>query len=304
MAGQYKDWVVVQAESGPTPFQGGYQDFIPFTTLQEATQNTGPSRQSIFDDLCYYVENYHHLMRLSEDPKSAYLFLYKILASESVLLVQYFNGVLNFLGWQLSRRNELRVFPTDWIEQRWSDLIAIQRRIGGYIDSVKLSISSLEPSNGSPASSSWMNCEEDFRWLEARLEKLQDDARSLIEAFSGLAAIVGNQQTLSEARSVSYLNVLVTTFVPLSLVASILSLPTPYKPGASDFWKYWAIGVPLVAGIFAVSFALTLGLRGSRKPSATHFTSNIHQSAKGRKSTGRPPIPHTMNKSSSSKSMA
>lgn len=49
------------------------------------------------------------------------------MALESALL----NSVLNSLAWQLSRQNELLVLQSDWIEQRWSDLIAMQRRIGG-----------------------------------------------------------------------------------------------------------------------------------------------------------------------------
>lgn len=81
----------------------------------------------------------------------------------------------------------------------------------------------------------------DFQRIDARLLKLQEDTRSLVEAFSSLAGIVGNQQAFSEARSVSYLNVLGTTFVPLSLIARILSLPSPYKPDASECWKYGAI---------------------------------------------------------------
>ena len=65
-----------------------------------------------------------------------------------------------------------------------------------------------------------MDSVTDFLWVEARFGKLKGDARSLVEAFSVLAGFYGNQQALSEARSVSHLNILRTTFVPFSLIAS------------------------------------------------------------------------------------
>jgi hypothetical protein len=262
LTGDRKKSDIVPFVQTPIPFQGGYQDFLPFTTMQEAVQSKGPPRLSIFDDLCYYIQEHHSIMELSNHPSSSTLFLSKIVASESTLFVQYLNGVLSSLAWQLSRQNKLGILQSDWIEQRWSDLIAIQRRIGGYSDNVKgtmLSLTSSHPTPNQPqALPSWKDSMTDFRWLETRLEQLQGDARSLIDAFSGLAGIVGNQQAISEARSVSYLNVLGTTFVPLSLIASILSLPSPYKPGAPESWKYWAIGIPLVVGVYAAWFGLTL----------------------------------------------
>jgi hypothetical protein len=252
----------VPSTQTPTPFQGGYQDFLPFITLKAALQSKGPSRLSIYDDLCYYVQEHHDLMDLSDHPRSSTLFLRKIVASETNLLAQYLNGVLSSLAWQLSRQNKLGILESDWIEQRWSDLIAIQRRIGGYSGNCKATILTLKPSpkppNQAQVPPSWMDSVVDFQWLQTRLEQLQEDARSLIDAFSGLAGIVGNQQAISEARSVSYLNVLGTTFVPLSLIASILSLPNPYKPGAPESWKYWAIGIPLVVAVYSAWFGLTV----------------------------------------------
>jgi hypothetical protein len=288
LSGTLKKNETVPTQQLPTPFQGGYQDFLPFTTTEEAIQTKGPARSSIYDDLCYYVQTHHKLLELSTGPRASTLFLYKIMASESVLLIQYLNSVLSSLAWQLSRQNELRVFQSDWIEQRWSDLIAIQRRIGNYVDDVEETILSLQLENSAKSSSSWKDLAADFQWINVKLAKLQGDTRSLIEAFSGLAGIVGNQQALSEARSVSYLNFLGTTFVPLSLIASILSLPSPYTPGASESWKYWAIGIPMVIAVYAACFLLTLTLKkGGRSPLRRKLMSSSRLNVHGRRRGSR-----------------
>lgn len=306
LAGDQKKNSIIPTLQAPTPFQGGYQDFLPFSTIQEAKQTPGPPRSSIYDDLCYYVQYHHNVLDLSADSRSSTLFVHKIVASESALLAQYMNGVLSTIAWQLSRLNELRGFRSDWIEQRWSDLMGIQRRIGGYRDDVMWTISSLEAPNVPQGLSSWKNCVTDFQWIEARLLRLHEDARSLVEAFSGLAGIAGNQQALSEARNISYLNILGTTFVPLSLIASILSLPRPYTPGAPEAWKYWAIAVPLVIAVYAVWFMLTLTLKkGTVSPLASLLVNPIRCIAHSRRwSGGRRPSTYSASSSAASKPLA
>jgi hypothetical protein len=113
LIGNKKKYCLEKPQQPPTPFHGGYQDFLPLSTLREATKSKSPPRTSNYNDLIYYLQYHHNSLELSTGATTGTLFLYKIVASESVLLVQYFMGVLKDIAWQLSRQTEQGVFRTD-----------------------------------------------------------------------------------------------------------------------------------------------------------------------------------------------
>ena len=99
----------------------------------------------------------------------------------------------------------------------------------------------------------WMRTTEDFTNIEEQFLSLRQKAESLLNSFTGLAGMVGNRQSLDEARSVGLLTVLGIAFVPLSLVASLFSMSDEYRPGAGNFWVYFAVSIPFVALMFAMA---------------------------------------------------
>ena len=111
LAGTQHDWRVADNIASPKPFQGGYQDFIPFGSLDNAIRTKGPPRSSPFDDLRYYFENHSDMLQLSEQPESCTAFVLKLVASEYVLLTQYMYTLSSLLSWLLSRRQTFHDFP-------------------------------------------------------------------------------------------------------------------------------------------------------------------------------------------------
>ena len=248
----------------PEPFQGGYADFIKYENLQEGLETDVPPRTSLFDDLCFYYETHHHHLQLTEDPQSVTPFAQKIVASEYMLLISYHRSLLSSLGWRLSRRDSLDVFDPSWVERAWSDLQSFQRRLEDHHRNVGLAISDLQLSRKANPSSHWMDTASDFLYIEAQLERLRNQADGLLNSFTSLAGIVGTRQSLDEARSVRVLTVLGMTFLPLSLVASLLSLSGNYQPGKAKFWVYWAASIPFILLVFGSAWLAVYILRWSQ----------------------------------------
>jgi len=245
------------------PYQGGYPDFIKYNSLDEATATRGPPRSSIFDDLCYYHTCHGNLVTVDGNPKSATLFLQKIVASHYMVLAEYNRGSLSSLEWLLSRRHTFSNLTIKWVEERWSDLQSFSRRCEDYRRDLRSILRELRMRDTPGNPSDWMDASQDFLVLEELLLELNKKAQGLVSSFTGLAGIVGNRQSLNEARAVRLLTILGMTFLPLSYASGLFSMTNNYLPGGSQFWVYFAVAIPLLCITFAVP--ALIGLAYSRR---------------------------------------
>lgn len=248
----------VVEEVDPQPWQGGYADFIPFESLAKALATPGPPRTSMFDDICYYFQHNGMNVGISDDPRSALVFAQKIVASQYMLLIQYTRSLLNHLGWVLSRRDSFANLNIDWVEERWSDLLSFHRRCDDHRGNIQAIITGLPSEDMLAKQRSWTDVRADFTHIERQFGRLQEKSDSLISSFTGLASIVGNRQSLAEARSVRLLTLLGLIFLPLSFISGLFSMATPYTPGNSCFWIYFAVSLPLLLLVFVVAFPIQL----------------------------------------------
>lgn len=242
---------VARAIKAPQPWQGGYNDFIKYSTVQEAVDAETPPRTSTFDDLCFYHTHHGKHLQLDSDPKSATTFAQKLVVSEYMLLIEYNRFLLYHIGWKLSRRNSFEIFNSAWVEQTWSDLNSFHQRIQTHHQNIVMVTANLELKKN--ITKGWMSTAEDFAHIEEQFLSLRQKAEILLDSFTGLAGMVGNRQSLDQARSVGLLTVLGMAFVPLSLVASLFSMSDEYRPGAGDFWVYFAVSIPFVALMFVTA---------------------------------------------------
>jgi hypothetical protein len=215
-----------------------------------------PPRTSLLDDLCFYHERHASGLTLTPDPLSVTLFVQKIVVSEYMLLINYNRSLLSALGWRLSRRDSLDVFDPGWVERAWSDLQSFLRRLDDHHLKVGLAISAMRlPHGNTPVGAAgWANTAIDFEYVENQLERLKLRADGLLNSFTSLQSIIGNRQSLEEARSVRILTILGMTFLPLSLVASLLSMGGQFIAGKSEFWVYWAAAIPSVILVFLLAW--------------------------------------------------
>jgi hypothetical protein len=80
---------------------------------------------------------------------------------------------------------------------------------------------------------------EQWEWFQLTVTRLKKKVDILCESYT--QAVSSN-----EARSVDFLTSLATIFVPISLVAGILSMGGDFAAGQDKFWVFWVVAVPLI----------------------------------------------------------
>lgn len=103
----------------------------------------------------------------------------------------------------------------------------------------------------------------------------------LISSFTVLTRILGNRQALKEAnrslhevKSVKILTLLGMLFLPLSFAYGILNMNGDFLLGASLFWMYLALVVPLIVCVFGVTFLVNMGYEVNGEWSLKHWASS------------------------------
>ena len=256
-----KAFFMPQESGPPQSFKGGYADFIEYAELHEAARMPTQPRTSLFDDMNYYHLNHHKHLELTHDPRSASLFLQKIMAAEVQLVNQYTNTLLIHLGWLLSQRRDFGRVDTQWVEECWNDLLFTFRRVHihrkGNED--RMRALNLTETRQNSNTHDWKDTRSDYVSIATDLDEQIRLSETLISSFTGLASIVGTRRSLDEARSVRILSVLAMTFLPLSLTASIFSMSNEYGPGQPKFPQFFAVSIPLLVVVVICVALLNYG---------------------------------------------
>lgn len=85
-----------------------------------------------------------------------------------------------------------------------------------------------------------------WRYIRASCVDLQEMFQSLANSYTQVVALREAQASNIQAASVRWLTVLGTLFVPLSVVAGVMSMGGDFLPGRGSFWIYLAVVVPLL----------------------------------------------------------
>jgi len=99
----------------------------------------------------------------------------------------------------------------------------------------------------------WRSLQNVVQTLKARLDII---SQAYMQAVSVRETITSNRQ----AQQVGYLTSLATLFIPISFVAAVFSMGGDFSAGASHFWVYWVIAVPVV-GLGCLLLFTKLGRR-------------------------------------------
>lgn len=247
-----------------SPFQGGYADFIAYPDLDSAKTTSGPPRESLFDDLLYFFEYHSSCLTISTEPASCMLFFKKIMASHFMILSEYYRGVLSQLEYLLSRRETFAKLTLNWVEERCSDLHSFNRRCEEYQKDIASVMEQLDiPREGQHShpnrqmKGEWTCPARDFLSLHSRFAGLKIKSWDLLASFTNLATIVGNRQSLAEARSVRSLTNLGLIFLPLSTVAGVFGMNDSFLPGTPEEsgmgWMPFTMAAVLLVIVFWAS---------------------------------------------------
>ena len=259
-----------------SPYNAGYVDFMP--QGDQIRSNPGPPRTSFLDDIVFYFQNHSNALDLA-DPNSPRIFVEKYVASQYLKLAEFLQSVIEMIQFNLSRRQDLTSFAMAAVEEQWSDVQGLERRIGEYKDDLEAIMLQLRIPFGSPHlkdTADWKDSTADYQYLYWRFKEISQRANSLNGSTAALAGLTNNRQavraqelaleaterSIREAKSVKALTILGVVFVPLAYVATLFSMSASYGPGGELFWVYFVVAFPLTGFILLGYHTLELGYTG------------------------------------------
>lgn len=249
------------------PFHGGYPDFVP--NEEHMKTKAGPTRASLLEDVCFYLENYAGLLDL-QDVESVALVAKKIAASHYHQLHDFVRSVVSSTQWQLSRQENLNRFDASQAEAQRSDTQALERRLGEYYEELegtmiqcRIPLQDLDVER----IGSWKDVGADFQYLYMRFKDIRRRAEGLNASIAALTSLAAARQVLksqgvalTEAKNTNVLTFLGLVFIPLAYTAAMFSMAEPYAPGGEKFWQYFAISFPLIVLVGSLYYLVGLGL--------------------------------------------
>ncbi len=264
---------------------------------------SGPPRTSFLDDILFYLHTHSNALDLA-DPSSLRIFVEKLAASQYLKLAEFLQTVIEMIQFNLSRRKDLTSFAIAAVEEQWSDVQALERRIGEYRDDLEAIMLQLRIPFGNPNlkdMADWKDSIPDYQYLYWRFKEISQRANSLNGSTAALAGLTNNRQavkaqelaleaterSIREAKSVKALTILGVVFVPLAYIATLFSMSDPYRPGGEMFWVYFVVAFPLVGLTWLGYYILELGytdgrIQWSLRTAISTFKKNIKKHREGR----------------------
>ena len=258
------------------PYNAGYVDFMPHR--DQVKSRSGPPRTSFLDDIIFYLHNHPNALDLA-DPGSPKTFAEKIVASHYLKLAEFTQTVIERVQFNLSRRQDLTSVAIAAVEEQWSDVQALARRVGEYKDDIEAIMLQLRipfENSNLKHTPSWEDSAPDYQYLYLRFKEIGQRVNGLNSSVAALASLTNNRQaakaqelaqeaterSIREAKCVKVLTILGVVFIPLAYVASLLNMSDPYGPGGRLFWVYFLVAFPLTGLTVLGYYALEVGYTG------------------------------------------
>ncbi|KAL6907286.1 hypothetical protein GGI43DRAFT_397036 [Trichoderma evansii] len=237
----------VHAESGSPTLA---IDFRPHRDQMKSGSNQ-PPRTLFLDDMAFYLQTHSSALDLAERNPPR-VFAEKIVTCHYLKLAEFLQTAIEMNQFNLSRRKDMTSFAIAAVEEQWSDVQALARRIGEYKDDIEAIMLQLRIPFGSPSLKStddWRDSTADYQFMHWRFKEIGERVNSLNESTATLAGLTNNRQavkaqelaleaaerSIREAKSVKALTILGFIFIPLAYVASLLACLIHIGQGKSCF---------------------------------------------------------------------
>ncbi|CAN9191651.1 unnamed protein product [Alternaria alternata] len=128
-----------------------------------------------------------------------------------------------------------------------------------YLNLERLGVQLGSESVDRDASLALQGAQKDFLTIHTRMQPLRDRAEALNSVSNDLANLRAAFRGVSDGEFSLRLSLFASVVFPLTLLAGIFSMGDDFRPGKPQFYKLWAIGVP-------VCLVVALGLVYGRRP--------------------------------------
>ena len=228
------------------PLWGGYSSLHPPPTPRGAPGPASkPSWSPGRNDLVFWMTSMsrEELEIIGDNPEYLTSPLYKLIASQWLLIFEYVKARLSQIEWEL----EYEPWRTSrGLDETLKKFHPWRRRLPLYKSCIETIMHDLERRNRFASSESWNQTISSFREVLARHEELQQRANQVISVLTAVISIEESKKAMSNARDVTRITYLAFAFVPLSFVASFLSMNTNFPHGgATVYWTYFLLAIPL-----------------------------------------------------------
>ncbi|KAF1993574.1 hypothetical protein P154DRAFT_567923 [Amniculicola lignicola CBS 123094] len=235
------------------PYMGPSEDFVELPKFSEPwTSVPHRTRDSIMDDVmdCWSRRNPDCFDPMNPTIQSLAYYPLRIIAAEWVKYIAVMQRCVKIYEYHGQQLPSLERVSTDMGElQGWRRRsMASQQKINTIIRKVQarnLSTSQQQTDIG--------DLLEDYKVICQDIETAGSRLENMLPVLASLVQIIDARQSFAETANISRLTVLALLFVPLSYVSSLFSMNPDIMPGASRFWLYVAVAVPITIIVFIVA---------------------------------------------------
>ena len=197
--------------------------------------------------------------------------LYRIIASEWIVVNTCWERELNTIEWHLERE-EPRL---EHLDRYLKSLFISRRRITLYETLVQDQLSacrvhgrkfwdkSSNPDESEAVADTVDTLEMDFEFVANLLQRNAERVARNINLLTALISVEESRVGIAKSKSLEALTVAATVFLPFTLVASIMSMNGAFAPGQVKHWVFWAFSIPI--SLIVVTFHLIYRKVGSVK---------------------------------------
>lgn len=196
--------------------------------------------------------NTEQLLIVKRDPEYMTYAVYDFMASQWLLLFDYIITRLSQFEWEIESEPFRTLKGLDGTLQKFHPW---RRRIPLYNSFIRSMLNLLEDRFLSKNSTRphWVKTTENIRHLLRRHEEVQSRADKIITVLTAVISIEESRKAITQTRDVTRITYLAFLFVPMSFVASFLSMNNNFPDGNSKvYWVYFVIALPL-SGIAMLS---------------------------------------------------
>lgn len=227
------------------PLWGGYGNLRVPPRMGQRTALVGKALwNSAIDDFIHWVTsmNTEQLRTLKRDPEYITSPVYDFMTSQWLLLFDFITTRLSQIEWEIESENFRTLQGLDGTLHKFYPW---RRRIPLYNNFIQSMFDLLEHRFISK-DIHWAKTTENIRHLLKRQEEVQNRADKVISVLTAVISIAENKKATTLTRDITRITYLAFLFVPMSFVASFLSMNNNLPSGsAMVYWIYFVIALPL-----------------------------------------------------------
>jgi hypothetical protein len=144
----------------------------------------------------FYLHTHSSVLDLT-DPISSRTFVEKIAASYHLKLAKFLQSTIEVVQFNFSRRRDLTSFDISAVEEQWSDVQVLARRIGehkGDLEAIMLQLGTPFENPEPNYISDWRDSTTDYQFLYLRFKEIGQCAQNLHGSTAALASLTRSRQ--------------------------------------------------------------------------------------------------------------